>query len=531
MNLSEPLLRTFRKLARKLWVEKQAAKAYLIFTSAIRTGLKRDLESIDFDKINLERTDEVAFFPEFYSRDYRTTLHGVIAHGLNYRGVGSIFVFDNNSLDVSRGYSSRYDDEQVRRAKQNREFTEVMNLPSVFLDEIDYDSSIENKQIKPIIKNYAEATALRELRVAKIDYDNPEHDNLVKRYKHTGRVAWEVTDKLHEKYDFDYIVSTGSAYLPRRISIEFAKRNDISITASSDPVYGDGNDLMFSRMDGPQTHYISNFAWEKIKNRSLTPEQEQELNQFMNDRIDTVEQTQYADPDRTPDVSEDDETYSMYTHLPWDAAIQGVSRIFDNQYEWVSETVRYFESLDEKELIIKIHPAEKMRGTEEGITDVLKPLFNDLPENVRTLKPDTDIYPYELMKASDVVLVYTSTVGMEATYLDTPVITSADGHYAEKGFTYDPTTEEEYNDLLTQSSDKLELDENRVNLVRKYLFNYFIQRPINFDLVQPTPYSSNQSIVQDLNTAADLKPGQNNSLDHICKAIIENTTYFYTKSH
>lgn len=531
MDMDESILRGLRKSARKLGIEGQAAKLYLQFTSAIRSSLKQELESIDFDKISPNESNKVAFFPEFYARDYRTTLHGVIAHGLNYRGVGSVFVFEDGSLDASRGYSSNYDDERIRRVKQNKEFAEVMNLPSAFLDEIDYNGSVTDSETESEIENYAEATAIRELRVAKIDYDNPEHVNLVNRYKHTGRIAWEVTDKLHERYDFDYLVSTGSSYLPRRICIEYAKQNDIPITASSDPIYGDGTDIMFSRMDGPQTHYISDSAWKKIKNKKLTPDEKRELNKFMNNRMNTIEQTQYADQSQTLNVAEDAETYSMYTHLPWDAAIQDVSRVFEDQYEWVSETVHIFESLDMKELFIKIHPAEKMRGTEQGITDILDSLFNNLPENVKILEPDTEVYPYKLMKTSDVVLVYTSTVGMEASYLDTPVITVADAHYAEKGFTYDPTTNSKYTALLTKSSDELELVREDQKLVRKYLFNYFIQRPISTGLVQREPYSSNKTILENLETTADLEPGQNKSLDEICRAIIENTDYFYTKNH
>lgn len=42
---------------------------------------------------------------------------------------------------------------------------------------------------------------------------------------------------MDEKYDFDYLISTGSAYLPQRMSIEYAKRNNIPILASSDHIY------------------------------------------------------------------------------------------------------------------------------------------------------------------------------------------------------------------------------------------------------------------------------------------------------
>jgi len=94
-----------RDISRRLGVEKQAAKAYLSFTSAMCSSLKGDLEKIEFDTIDLESHDETALFPEFYSRDYRTTFHGIIAHGLNYRGVGLLFVLGNGGLYACKAKS------------------------------------------------------------------------------------------------------------------------------------------------------------------------------------------------------------------------------------------------------------------------------------------------------------------------------------------------------------------------------------------------------------------------------------------
>ncbi|AEH36983.1 Capsule polysaccharide biosynthesis protein [Halopiger xanaduensis SH-6] len=529
--MKEERLRSLSELARRLGIEKHAAKTYLSFTSAIRSQLKESLEELDFEEISTSEHEMTAFFPEFYSTDYRTTLHGIIAHGLNYRGVGSVFVFGDGSLGACKGNMSQYEDNCVRCVHQSNEFAELMNIPDVFLDEINYDDSVKRDEIESKIEDYAVSSTYRALQIAEIDYENPEHVQLLEQFKRTGRIAWDVTDKLHKEYDFDYFVSTGSSYLPRGMALEYAKINDIPITASSDPIYGDGQDLMFSRLDGPLTHYISDKSWRIVEQRPLGSDQERELDEFMGERMETVEQTQYADSGESLELEEDTEMYSMYTHLPWDAAIRDVSRLFDDQYEWVRETVELFETFDDKHLVIKVHPAEKMRGTEQSITDILDSTFDELPDNTTLLEPDTDVDPYELMRSSDIVLVYTSTVGMEATYLDTPVITTADSHYAGKGFTYDPETKDEYRKLIDSGSSELELDERMSSLVRKYLYNYFIQRPISFDLVLPNSYSSEESIIENLESIESLKPGGDAVLDDICKAIIENTSYFYTKTH
>jgi hypothetical protein len=532
MKLQKNKLETLRGISRRLGVEKQAARAYLSFTSAMRSSLKQDLEEIEFDTIDLESHEEIAFFPEFYSRDYRTTLHGVIAHGLNYRGVGSLFLFGDGSLDACKGKSSQHDDRCVRCVKQSNEFADIMNLPNVFLDEINYDDSVKSDEIESVIEKYAASSTLRLTHTAEVNYDNPEHVQILNDYKRTGRIAWDIAEKLDRKYNFDYYVSTGSAYLPRRMCQEYAKRNDIPILASSDPIYGENdNEIMFSRMDGPLTHYISDSSWETIKQDLLDSKRESELDEFMSKRTENIMQVRYANTGRTIETDEESDLYSMYTHLPWDAAIQDVSRIFEDQYEWVAETIEQFESMEDKQLIIKVHPAEKLRGTKQGVTDVLETYFQDLPQNVRVLEPDTEVDPYGLMQTSDVVLVYTSTVGMEATYFGTPAVTAADSHYAKKGFTYDPETNEEYAKILRKPASELELTEEEISLGKRYLYNYFIERPTKFELVKEKPYSSDESMVEELDSISDLKPGKNNTLEDICRTITENTLYPYTKKH
>lgn len=146
-------------------------------------------------------------------------------------------------------------------------------------------------------------------------------------------------------------------------------------------------------------------------------------------------------------------------------------------------------------------------------------------------EPDTDVDPYGLMQTSDVVLVYTSTVGMEATYFGTPAVTAPDSHYGKKGFRYGPETKEEYAKILHKPSSELELTEKEIPLGKRYLYNYFIERSVNLDLVRKEPYSSEDPIVQIISSVEDLKSGGNQALDNICRSIIEDHSYPYIKKH
>jgi hypothetical protein len=52
----------------------------------------------------------------------------------------------------------------------------------------------------------------------------------------------------------------------------------------------------------------------------------------MSKKIKDIIQVRYANTGQAVETDEASDLYSMYTHIPWDAAIQDVSRAFEGQY-------------------------------------------------------------------------------------------------------------------------------------------------------------------------------------------------------
>ena len=69
-----------------------------------------------------------------------------------------------------------------------------MNLPNMFLDDIDYDDSVKSDEIESVIKKYAVSSTLRFTHTAEVNYDNSEHVQILNDYKRTGHIAWNITE-------------------------------------------------------------------------------------------------------------------------------------------------------------------------------------------------------------------------------------------------------------------------------------------------------------------------------------------------
>jgi hypothetical protein len=354
---------------------------------------------------------------------------------------------------------------------------------------------------------------------------------LLEHYYETAYTVWECLRSIDENYDFDYLISSGSPYVPRGVGILYAKKNNIQITAFGDPNKGiNTRSLRFGRMDGPLSQYISETAWKKIKESGLNHHEDKQIKEYMQDRIDSNKYTEESQSNIniTQKLSlKERQTYSMFTHLPWDAAVVGASSVFDDQYEWIISTIESFKDKPDCNLIIKTHPAEKILGTNESTLDVINSRLSSIPNNTNILEPDTEVNPYDLVKASDIVLVYNSTVGMESVYLDTPVIASSSAHYANKGFTYDAASKIHYEKLLNET--KLEVDKNKKELAKIYMYNYFIERPIFVDLFCPSKTDGYE--ISRFSSYEQLSKDGNKVINDIGKAIELGTSFFYTKSH
>ena len=140
----------------------------------------------------------------------------------------------------------------------------------------------------------------------------------------------------------------------------------------------------------------------------------------------------------------------MCTNVAWDTAVlkKGVS--FKTQREWVIETIKYFEKNENINLIIRIHPAEKMIDTNEPVMDYIKDNFKNLPKNVFVIGPENEINTYSLVDIANYGLVFSSSIGLEMVCSGIPVIVSARVHYGDRGFTVFPKNKKEYFDKVAE---------------------------------------------------------------------------------
>ncbi len=166
----------------------------------------------------------------------------------------------------------------------------------------------------------------------------------------------------------------------------------------------------------------------------------------------------------------------MCTNIAWDSAVLGRNTIFSSMVEWIRCTLDYFAEHPCWQLVVRIHPAETIFGTNQPVDKIARERLQEIPDNICLVPSDDSLNTYGLMDLSDIGLVYTSTAGLEMAARGIPVIVAAKTHYAGKGFSVDPVTVDSYYSTLDEAMNEpttLKMTPRQIELAQCYLDVYF----------------------------------------------------------
>ncbi|MEL7657954.1 MAG: hypothetical protein AAGU75_18835, partial [Bacillota bacterium] len=171
-------------------------------------------------------------------------------------------------------------------------------------------------------------------------------------------------------------------------------------------------------------------------------------------------------------------------NVPFDGMFVGSNSIFSSMREWLTSTVKHLmNSSRDINVIIRSHPHELRHDAVETTVSILNEEFGKLPVNIHVIPAGSTISTYEIMKFTDIGLVYSSTTGLEMASFGIPVINANFFHYSRRGFTYDPNSIDEYFTLIDRvilNPSAFRLGKDQLDLALLYADVFFNQLPLAF---------------------------------------------------
>jgi len=172
----------------------------------------------------------------------------------------------------------------------------------------------------------------------------------------------------------------------------------------------------------------------------------------------------------------------LATNVLGDSLTLGRNTFAKSMAAWIAETVRFLASKPEVQLVMRVHPGERLTHG-RSMVDVVNEALPSIPEHIHVIGPLEKVNTYDLMEVASLGLVYTTTTGMEMAMNGIQVVICGDTHYRMRGFTCDPQSWGEYYDMLDSVIKNPErLNQEQIETAWEYAYRFFFEYP------QPFPW-------------------------------------------
>ena len=138
---------------------------------------------------------------------------------------------------------------------------------------------------------------------------------------------------------------------------------------------------------------------------------------------------------------------------PWDSAALGLHEVYDSTHAWIVGTVQFLLENTTAPVIVRQHPVERLEiaRSSDDYRSLLARHFGDHPR-LHFVAAQDPVNSYDLLEQVKAVVVYTSTIGIEAAAHGKPVVTESRSYYSDLGFVLKASDLEEYHRALLDAA-------------------------------------------------------------------------------
>lgn len=256
--------------------------------------------------------------------------------------------------------------------------------------------------------------------------------------------------RLLAQHRFDYLVVAGGVYSSSGVWREIAREKGVRVATFD----GGGPGALVIATDGVASQladipraFRSLWAEPPLRKAMLAQAQAERARRYAG--TDAFHH-QFAPPGSC--LTDMREPIVLAPNTPWDTAALGLHKVFENSADWLVETVRWALSNSASTVVVRQHPGERLKigRSNDNYAQLLNATFGQ-HERLKFVGATDPVNTYDLVERAKVVVVHTSTVGVEAAAMGKTVLTASDPYYAALGFVLKAGDRAQYFDLLEQA--------------------------------------------------------------------------------
>lgn len=175
----------------------------------------------------------------------------------------------------------------------------------------------------------------------------------------------------------------------------------------------------------------------------------------------------------------------VFTNVVFDTSQPHANVIFTDMFAWLDHVLDVAKAHPETLFVIRAHPDESREGkaSRESVTDWVSRRSAEALSNIAFVGPDEYFSSYEMIQRAKFVMIYNSTIGMEASIMGVPVLSAGKARFTQLETVFFPKSQGEYlamlEDFLT-AEDVTAPEEHRRN-ARRFLYYQLYRTSLPFD--------------------------------------------------
>lgn len=181
----------------------------------------------------------------------------------------------------------------------------------------------------------------------------------------------------------------------------------------------------------------------------------------------------------------------VFTNVIFDTSQVGTNTLFPDMFAWLAHTLEVIRRNPDTLFVIRAHPDENRRGKQSQQSVAAWAQANrlaDLPNTV-FIGPDEPLSSYELIARSKFVLVYNSSIGLEAALLGAAVLGAAAARFTQYPTVFLPGDLPAYEAQLAEllAAERIEVPAEFARQARRFLYYQLYRVSLPFgEFIEPS---------------------------------------------
>jgi hypothetical protein len=175
----------------------------------------------------------------------------------------------------------------------------------------------------------------------------------------------------------------------------------------------------------------------------------------------------------------------VFTNIIFDTSQPHANTVFSDMFEWLDLVVELARLHPETLFVIRAHPDEVRTGKEsrETVEDWVKVKGVMRLPNIVFVSPKELLSSYELIERSKFVMIYNSTIGLEAAILGVPVLCAGQARFTKYKTVFFPQNKVDFRAQAEQllATDKIVIPEEFKRNARRFLYYQLYRSSLPFD--------------------------------------------------